>query len=318
MFGRLRRRACARSQHEHAEILKPKALKEVVEVMIQAVKRREVELDEDALYSNAFYRLVEKNRDTHKSKSIISEKQSSFTNMHIDQETQFQIRSSHVEATSLEVVTETKQSVTVGGFLGGGHMGGKAGIKARYRTENRKKDSKGQSQMETKELNLTGTVKPEHRVVVREITYDLQNHAQGKLDIIVDSNMKVLFRRKEGCKKKGSVRMKKLLKVKPPNMSAIEQNGAAITIHLEADWVYKTVTHNLEFHSEKLPHDYSEQIIHTYGMACPTPPRGVQWQDEARGPGGSSSFVKSSHWSSAVTNRQSTCFELNPSIPQST
>ena len=187
----LRVRRDKKSKYEHDQRLTPRQLKEELQRLIKDVKGSDVEVDEDAFYrATLSYCLIEKSRDSQQKRSIISEKQSCFTNPHSDQETNFTIKSSYEEASSLEVVTDNKHSVTVGGKFSG-EAGGKAAIWAKYKVEWRDKKSKSESQTKGKELTLSGSVKPCHRVIVREITYDLQNRAHSQLDIIVSRTMKV-------------------------------------------------------------------------------------------------------------------------------
>lgn len=260
------RRHHKKSKYEQVQHLTPRQLKEELQRLIKDVKGSEVEVDEDAFYrATLSYCLIEKSRDSQQKRSIISEKQSCFTNPHSDQETHFTIKSSYEEASSLEVVTDNKHSVTVGGKLSG-ETGGKAGIWAKYKVEWRDKKSKSESQTKGKELTLSGSVKPCHRVIVREITYDLQNRAHSQLDLIVSRTMKVKFtytgRR---CFKHGSVKMKTLLKRPSSEMKAIDcSSSGVVTIHMETDCVYNSVTHNLEYYSEELPDDYSKSIISSY------------------------------------------------------
>lgn len=298
------RRPNNKSKYEQVQHLTPKQLKEELQRLIKDVKGSEVVVDEDAFYRCTLsYCLIEKSRDSQQKRSIISEKQSCFTNPHNDQETNFTIKSSYEEASSLEVVTDNKHSVTIGGKLSG-ESGGKAGIWAKYKVEWRDKRSKTESQTKGKELTLSGCVQPSHRVIVREITYDLQNRAHTKLDIIVSRSMKVKFTY-TGRRffKRGSVKMKTLLKSPSSEMRAIDcSSSGVVTIHMESDCVYNSVTHNLEYYSERLPDDYSESIISSYQREShSTHMRPI---------------LRSNHWDSNPHKQQSSFLDLQSHTPQ--
>lgn len=298
------RRPNNKSKYEQVQHLTPKQLKEELQRLIKDVKGSEVEVDEDAFYrATLSYCLVEKSRDSQQKRSIISEKQSCFTNPHSDQETHFTIKSSYEAASSLEVMTDNKHSVTVGGKFSG-EAGGKAAVWAKYKVEWREKKSNTESQTKAKEMTLSGSVKPAHRVIVREITYDLQNRAHSKLDIIVSRTMKVKFKY-TGRRffKRGSIKMKKLLKRPSSEMKAIDcSSSGVITIHMETDCVYNSVTHNLEYYSEELPDDYSKSIIGSY-------------QKESHSTD-MRPILRSNHWDRNPYRQESSFLDLQSSLGQ--
>ena len=242
-------------------------LKGSLEQAIKTAKGREVRLNEEAFFRSVTYHLVQKNRDVQCSRSIISEKRNSFTNTSSEQETQYQIKRSYVDTTSLAVITEDKHMLTVGANLGGECAGGSAGIKAEYRKGKYHRRSEGQSQAEMKELSLSGAVKPKHRVVVKEMTYEMRNKVYGKLDIIVDVKTKIPFQYQDACccrRQRGRVKLQKLLRKKNIDGIYVDHSKGIITIHLQTEWEYRTTAHNLEFYSEKLPENDLERITAYY------------------------------------------------------
>jgi hypothetical protein len=279
---------------------------------IKEVKGREVTIEEEPLYESALYYLVEKGRDTHQKKSIIAEKEHSFTNTDSDQETTFQIRSSYEESTSLVVVTENRRSITVGGGVSGGFSGNSASISAKYQTGWRKKTSEGERQVEVKELSHSGQVKPEHRVRVKEITYALSSSTKGKLDIVLGENTKIHYKYSDGCKSKRSITVKKLLKGIAPVTKPFEWTLEGLTVHMQVEWVYKTVTHNLEVYSEKLPEQYREQVRELYGASPVPPPEDTSDADQTQRSGAEQRLLRSSHWTQNQIERGSGHFELHP------
>ena len=235
---------CEPTISENKNYLSYDDLKHILEQSLAALKKEEVEFDDDDFFEEVDYRIVRKTRATPEERSLVSEQNTQFENRS-QENSEYQFTSSYEENRLFSVTSSKGHSIGLGCNLGGGYMGGSAGVSTGYKYGRQKGSSEGKGRANRKELSLTGTLKPQTLVIVKELVYEVRENADYNLVLTLSDKANIPFTSaKDG--EKGSVELKKLIEKGKITSRAIEHVGKTVNMNFVGSCTYRSIEHALE------------------------------------------------------------------------
>ena len=230
------------------ERLQYEDLKQLLEESVAAaVDKTGVVLNED-FFETVGYKIVEKKREIPQKRWLLSEESTRYENFSTV-DTQYSFKSSYGQTRSFGIQSTKGYSIGIGSNLKAGFMGGEAGVNASLQYNKQMATSVNESQAETKELSLQGTVRPGHYAIVKESRHNAQYSAECDLNLKVQVNAKVpfMYRDIDGTEMvDSSVEISKLFKKGGLNHPCIERVQNNVIIKLRTVCIFNDIEHTLD------------------------------------------------------------------------
>ena len=167
----------------------------------------------DDFFVKASIRIIRKNRNRPIQRSLVSERDTSQENF-TDETTKFHFKTSFEETTSVSLATSQGFSANIGGGLSGGAVGASLGLSSGLEYSKSKSFGQDKSRAQNKELTAEVDVKKHTRVIVKELTYEVEWAAVCDLELMLRNEDKIEYKctGRWGKERYKCVEVKKLLK----------------------------------------------------------------------------------------------------------